>query len=416
MSVNALEGKKYVLIIPDGAADLHRDQEGKSPLGRARIPAMDSLSRLGVCGRLQTLSESLARGSLVATLGLMGWNPHEFHPNGRASAEVLGTHGVALEAGDLAFRMNLVRLEGGVLASYNGDFVKSSRAAPLTEKIINELDGEFPEFELYHNSDFRNTLVVREAQIRPEDLVCIEPHENEGCRVDLDRLVRGKTPSSSSFAGRLNAYLVRVASILGPGCPNALLPWSASKAFQLPSFASHTGFSHKVGVIGAMDFLHGIAIAGGMDFFPEGSGRPDTNFEAKGSRVLELLRSGYGLIVCHINAPDEASHMGDLALKIRSLEAIDQFVVRPVLEYFDTRSEELGGVAVLPDHYTNVFPGINGDLRTDAHSLDPVPFALWDGREKDRVSEFCEESAGLGRYGRQPIASSAFMALLTGSC
>lgn len=407
--------KKYVLIIPDGAADLHRDRDGKSPLESARIPAMDSLSSLGVSGRIQTLSESLARGSLVATLGLLGWNPHEFHPRGRASAEVLGTHGIALELGDLAFRMNLVHLEGSVLASYNGDYVKSGRAAPLIERIISELGGEFPEFELYHNSDFRNTLVVRGAHVKPDDLVCIEPHENEGRRIDLDRLIKGKTPSSRSFAGRLNDYLVRVAGILGPGCPNALLPWSASRAFRLPSFASHTGFSRKAGVIGAMDFLHGMAIAGGMDFFHEGSGRPDTDYEAKGSRVLELLRSGYGLIVCHINAPDEASHMGDLALKIRSLEAIDEFVVQPILEYFDARTEELGGVAVLPDHYTNVFPCLNGDTRADAHSLEPVPFALWDGVERDQVSEFSEESAEQGKYGQRPIRSSAFMGLLTGS-
>ena len=153
-----------------------------------------------------------------------------------------------------------------------------------------------------------------------------------------------------------------------------------------------------------------------MDFFHEGTGRPDTDFAAKGSRLLELLQSDYGLIVCHINAPDEASHMGDLQLKIRSIEAIDEFVVRPVLEYFDTRKDELGGVAILPDHYTNVFPGTTGDIRTDAHSLDPVPFALWDGRESDRVSKFCEDSVGQGRHGKQPLASSAFMGLLTGSC
>ncbi len=107
--------------------------------------------------------------------------------------------------------------------------------------------------------------------------------------------------------------------------------------------------------------------------------------------------------------------MGDLALKIRSLEAIDEFVVRPVLEYFDARSQELGGVAVLPDHYTNVFPCLNGDTRADAHSLEPVPFALWDGAETDHVSDFCEESAERGKYGQTPIRSSAFMGLLTGS-
>ena len=73
---------------------------------------------------------------------------------------------------------------------------------------------------------------------------------------------------------------------------------------------------------------------------------------------VELLQKGFGFVVCHINGPDEASHMRDVEAKIRSLEAIDRHIVGPVAEYFRERPEELGGVMVVPDHYTNVQPVI----------------------------------------------------------
>lgn len=412
--MHKLSNKKYVLIIPDGAGDLYLDPEGKSPFALAHIPYIDQIARFGTCGRMQTLFSSLPRGSLVAQLGMLGWNPFQYYPQGRASAEVLATHGISLDEKDIAFRANFVRMDGSLLTSYNADYIKSDRAAPLVEKINADLKAQFPEFELYHNSDFRNTLIVRGANVSAKQLICLEPHENIGCQFDMAKLIGGKDSQGKLFAERINKYLLQVTNLLHFEAANAIFPWSASEAFQLPSFSENTGFTDKVGVIGAMDFLRGIAIAGSMDFFPVGTGCPNTNFQAKANQVIELLKNDYGLIICHINATDEASHMGNLDLKISSLEAIDQFIVQPIVRYFHEYLYELGGVMVVPDHYTNVFSHQNGGKRVNAHSLDPVPFAIWNGIDNDSVEEFTEESMVQGRYGKEPISSLSLIELLTG--
>lgn len=401
---------KFVLIVADGAADLAR-HEGLSPLTAARKAYTDFVVREGVCGLMQTLYADLPRGSIVAQLGMLGWDPRLYFPHGRASCELLALDGVHLEPGDLALRANLVRMDGRRLASYNADYILSHQAIGLVKAIRSETRDRFPAFELYHNSDFRNTLVVRGAGIDPRSLIGPEPHEIEGIDVDLHRLMHGTDAKSSALADSINQYVGYVREVLSEEVANMLFPWSPSSALMLPSFADHTGFRQKAAIIGAMDFLHGIAKAGGLDFVKVGNGRPDTDYRGKGAKVIELLSQGFTFVVCHINGPDEASHMGDRELKIQCLEQIDRHVVGPVVEYFLHRPEELGGVMILPDHYTN-HACQNGKSRWEAHSLDPVPFALWNGRERDQVELFGEETVYAGRYGSHPVSHLELLRIL----
>jgi 2,3-bisphosphoglycerate-independent phosphoglycerate mutase len=399
---------QHVIFVPDGAADRSRAQ-GCSPLAGARIPYCDFLAREGVVGRMQTLYPDLPKESMVAQLGMLGWDPRRFYPHGRASCELLALGQPPLGARDLAFRANLVSVAGGRLASYSADLIASAAAAPLAGLIAGELRPEFPDFELRHHADFRNTLVVRDAGVEPRLLACPEPHENQGMEVAFDRLVSGRDGSSSRLAARLNRYLVRAAEILAGQRANAIWPWSPSRAFALPPFAAVTGCRGRVAIVGFMDFLAGIALAGGIEFVRAGNGRPDTDYAGKGARVIELLEAGCELVFCHVNGPDEASHLGDRALKVASLEAFDRFTVGPVVEWFKRRPERLGGVAVAPDHYTNHAPSGG---RADAHSLDPVPFAIWNGCDRDAVDAFDEDSARLGRFGCLPIRHLELLGLL----
>ena len=124
-----MEGPKqqFVLVIPDGAADTYRDN-GRSPFALADIRYMDQLAREGVCGLVQTLYDDLPKESIVAQMGMLCWDPHLYYPRGRASCELLALEGVQLNEGDIAFRANLVRMEGNVLASYNADYIYSAPA------------------------------------------------------------------------------------------------------------------------------------------------------------------------------------------------------------------------------------------------------------------------------------------------
>ncbi|HEX8179966.1 MAG TPA: hypothetical protein VF525_10525, partial [Pyrinomonadaceae bacterium] len=101
-----LRKKKHVLIIPDGGGDTARF-DGRSPLALAETPYTDFMARAGVSGRMQTLYADLPKESIVAQLGMFGWDPREYYPDGRASCELLALEGIRLEEGDLAFRANL---------------------------------------------------------------------------------------------------------------------------------------------------------------------------------------------------------------------------------------------------------------------------------------------------------------------
>jgi len=403
--------QRHVLIIPDGAGDHHRE-DGASPLARADIPHMDFLARQGVNGLMRTLYQGLPRESLVAQLGMLGWDPLVHYPGGRASCEFLALENSFLDESDIAFRANMVHVDGdGRLVSYNADFIHSQRSRPLVEMLNDELRLDFPDFELYHNSDFRNTLVLRGAWVPASDVGGPLPHESHGEPVDPANLITGRGPRAEALARRMNRYLARAAELLTGREANMLYPWSPSRAFFLPPFAEVSGFTGRAGVVANMDFLHGIARAGGLEFFKIGTGRPDTDYAAKGRMTVDLLKRGYELVVCHVNAPDEAAHMSDVDLKIRTLEEVDRHVVGPVVRYFQEHPEELGGVFLAPDHYTNVVP-VDADLqRIDVHSIDPVPFALWNGKERDGVEVFQEDAARGGAY-PDPVSHLELLDLL----
>lgn len=404
--------RQFVLIVLDGAGDVERVY-GRSPLGIARTPGLDFLAREGVSGLMQTLYEDLPKESIVAQLGMLGWEPHRYYPHGRSSFELLAARGKHLEEGDIAFRANLVRMQGDRLESYNAGLIQTELAVPLVDRINEAMTGEFPDFALYHNSDFRNSLVVRGAGIDPRQLICPEPHEHEGCEFDLSRLIQYRDPMAAPLAERCNLYLSRVRHLFpADSAANMLWPWSPSIAARLPPFAENTGFPGRAAVIGFMDFLEGIALAGGMEFFKLGNGRVDTDYEGKGLKTLELLLSGYEFVFCHVNAPDEAAHMGQLDLKIQSIEEIDRNIVQPVLGYFLSHPERLGGVMALPDHYTNSSPEWRRNTRSQAHSLHPVPIALWNGRDRDAARYYGEdEAAAHGTY-TEPVNHLALLSLL----
>jgi 2,3-bisphosphoglycerate-independent phosphoglycerate mutase len=400
--------KQYVLVIPDGAGDTDR-AAGRSPLGAAAIPCWDGLAAEGICGLMQTLHPDLPRGSIVAQLGMLGWDPHRYSGHGRAVWELLALSDVQLGPQDLVFRANLVRMAERRLISYNAGFILSAAARPLVDRITAELGGEFPEFELHHNCDFRNSLVMRRAGVDPAQLVCPEPHDHEGAEFEVSRLIAGKEAASAAVAARLNRYLERVAEVLAGEPADMIFPWSASRAFTLPSFRENTGFAARPAIVGCMDFLQGIARVGGIEFCKVGNGRPDTDYAGKGAKVLELLAAGCSFVVCHVNSPDEAAHMHDRELKIRCLEAIDRHILGPLVEHFRVHPERLGGLMVVPDHYTNL---MLGPVRAEAHSLHPVPFVLWNGRDRDEVSRFDEDSVRDGWFGATPVSHLDLLSIL----
>jgi 2,3-bisphosphoglycerate-independent phosphoglycerate mutase len=91
----------------------------------------------------------------------------------------------------------------------------------------------------------------------------------------------------------------------------------------------------------------------------------DTDYRATGRRAIELVER-YDTVYVHIDAPDEASHLGDAEAKCDALSRIDAEIVGPLMEHMQRTCSEWR-VTVVPDHYTLV--------STMAHDDRPVPFA-----------------------------------------
>ena len=145
-------------------------------------------------------------------------------------------------------------------------------------------------------------------------------------------------------------------------------------------------------VISAVDLIKGIGVYAGLHSIDvEGAtGLYDTNYEGKARAAIEALRHE-DFVFLHLEASDEAGHDGDPALKVRTIEYLNDRIVRPVLNEIGSWKEEVS-VAVLPDHPTPCA------IRT--HTARPVPFTIYrTGGEGDGVTKFDEESAKEGSYG-----------------
>jgi 2,3-bisphosphoglycerate-independent phosphoglycerate mutase len=122
-------------------------------------------------------------------------------------------------------------------------------------------------------------------------------------------------------------------------------------------------------VVAATDLVHGAGLLAGLRRItvPGATGFLDTDFRAKAEYGLRALDAGDFLLV-HVEAPDEAGHMGDAQRKIETIERFDEEIVGPVLAAL----RQTGGewrVLVMPGHATACA------LRT--HTAEPVPFTVY---------------------------------------
>ena len=124
-------------------------------------------------------------------------------------------------------------------------------------------------------------------------------------------------------------------------------------------------------MISAVDLLKGIAVGSGMtNISVEGAdGTLETNYEGKAQAAVEALtRDGYDFAYVHVEAPDEMGHQGSIERKIRSIEYLDQRVIRLVKGGLDASGVEYR-MLVMPDH-PDPHP------RSDPHIRPGTVFAL----------------------------------------
>jgi 2,3-bisphosphoglycerate-independent phosphoglycerate mutase len=319
-------------------------------------------------------------------MAVLGVDPGT-HAVGRAALEAAG-RGVELADDEIAFRMNLVTIRGGVMADYSAGGITSEEARPLVQAVASALEGE--RVKVHLGVGYRHLAVV--GGLAPEELDelaavrCTPPHDIQGQPEADHRPLGDGADSLTALMASANAALASAAK--GDRSANAVWFWGQGRRATLPSLAERFGTSGAV--ISAVDLVRGIGRSMGMDVIEvEGAtGDLETNYAGKGEAAARALEE-YDIVLVHVEAPDEASHRGDADGKRRASESVDRDVVSRVRRKAAALSGEgkAARVLVLPDHLTPL------SIRTHAHGA--VPFALaGPGVEPDDASAMNERAAG----------------------
>ncbi len=382
---------KYLIILGDGMADWPCEALGnKTPLAYAAIPNMDRIAREGRSGMLKTVKEGFEPGSDIANLSVLGYDPALYY-TGRGPLEAVSM-GVDLRPDDIAYRCNLVTVTDGVMRDFSAGHISSEEGAAL----LSSLDAALPDVSLYPGVSYRNLLVVpggAGAETTP-------PHDI------VDEDIAGHLPSGGDAS--LLEECVRVSREVFADHPvnqkriadgkvpaTQIWPWSGGKKPQLPSFEERYGV--RGAMISAVDLLNGIARCAGMYVItvPGATGYLDTDYMAKARYAVAALETA-DLVYMHVEAPDEAGHLGSAEEKVRAIERLDE-AVGYILDHMD------GVIALLPDHPT--------PLALKTHTSDPVPFAVT-GLGTDDVDSYSENAAEKGSFGLMDALD--FILMLTG--
>ncbi len=362
---------KYIVILGDGMSDEPVEQlGGKTPLEAAVTPAMDELAASSEIGLLHTIPEGMKPGSDTANLAVMGYDPKKYY-TGRSPLEALSI-GVPMEETDVAFRCNIVTLsenepyEEKTIIDHSSDEISTEDAAVLLDAVRAELEDE--NYQFYVGTSYRHCLIWKNGSVVPLSAPHDHLGEIAGPYLPEDETLCRMQKRSYEILSQHPINLARKEKGLNPA--NSLWFWGAGTRPMLSSFEELYG---KKGVmISAVDLLKGIAVGAGMRniIVPGANGGLNTNYEGKAQAAVDaLLKEGADFAYIHLEAPDEMGHQGSLERKIKSIENLDQRIVRIVKEQMDASGEPYR-MLILPDHPT--------PLRIRTHSSEPVPYLLYD--------------------------------------
>ncbi len=385
---------KYVIVVGDGMADYPiKELRGKTPLQAADKPNMDWIASHGKNGLLRTIPKKTEPGSDIAIMSILGYDPKKYH-SGRGPLEAAGID-VKLEKDDLAFRCNLITEESGVIADYSAGHITTEEAQELMGAVKKNY-GRLGDF--YVGISYRHLFVMRDAPRGAGKLKTIPPHDIVGETVS-DHLIK---PKNNETAKILNEMTLKSKQILtshptnaarvkaGRKPANMIWLWGQGKRPRIKTLTEKYGL--KGAIVSAVNVIKGIGVYAGMSKIevPGATGYFDTNYENKAKYALKALKT-HDLVLVHVEAPDEAGHMGDLGRKIEAIENIDSRLLGKIMDGLKGEYGEYV-ISIMPDHPT--------PIKVRSHTPEPVPVAIYSTRnERDAVKSFDEASAKRGALG-----------------
>ncbi len=372
---------RYVVILGDGMADLPINSLGdKTPLQVADKPYMDKFAKIGIMGQIKTVYDGLSPGSDVANLCVMGFDTSKNY-SGRSPLEAASI-GVSLCDTDITYRANLVTLSGEedykdkTMVDYSAGEITSSEAKELIEAVQKALGNE--SYSFYAGVSYRHLLLRKDMKKAGK---LIPPHDISGKKigeyVPQDEIIYDFMVKSYEILKDHPVNKKRISEGKNPA--NSIWVWGEGTKPQLENYKEKFGISGSV--ISAVDLIKGIAILSGLKSIDvEGAtGTVHTNFEGKAKAAIEALKNGDEFLYIHLEAADESGHQGSIEDKIKSIELIDEKIIKPIYEYLIETQEEFR-LLVLPDHPTPI------ELKT--HTREPVPFVLIKDTDKEIKNNF----------------------------
>jgi 2,3-bisphosphoglycerate-independent phosphoglycerate mutase len=387
---------KYLIILGDGMADEPIPSLGnKTILQAAKTPTMDKLAKMGRNGLLATVPEGFHPGSEIANLTVMGYDVAKVF-EGRGSLEA-ASMGVDIEPDEMAMRCNIICIQDDKIKNHSAGHISNEEAYQLIEYLNETLGNEDVRF--FPGVSYRHLLKIKHGN---KHVLCTPPHDVPGTPYK-DVLVKAACPEAESTAKLLNELILKSMEILpehpvnkkrvaeGKDPANSIWPWSAGYKPNMKTLMQLYGLKNGA-VISAVDLIKGIGVYAGLKSIEvEGAtGLYDTNYEGKAQAAIDALKEN-DFVYLHIEASDEAGHEGNVELKLKTVEYLENRVVKPIFEEVSKWTEPVT-IAILPDHPT--------PCRLKTHISAPIPFLIYyPGIEADEVQQYDEESAKKGIYG-----------------
>ena len=338
---------KHLIILGDGMSD-HPIAYlgGKTPLQYASTPSFDRLASAGRCGTLVTIPEGFSPGSEVANTSILGYDLNEVY-EGRGPLEAASI-GYEMEPDDMAMRCNIITLgQQGEITNHHGGHLTTEEGAELIKYLDSHLGSERVKF--IPGIQYRHLLVIKGAN---KHIKCAPPHDHpeEQWR---DLLIKPVTEtaadasrmSSAETAGLINDLILRSQKLLaehpinirrkaeGRPTANSIWPWSPGYRPKMQTLHQMYPSIKSGAVISAVDLIRGIGHYAGLRtiVIPGMTGLADTNYEGKAKAAVDALRTD-DFVFLHVEATDEAGHDGNIDLKIRAIEYLDNRIVGPVMD------------------------------------------------------------------------------------
>ena len=406
---------KHIIILGDGMAD-HAIGKlgGKTPLQYADKPMMDFLARNGCCGRLITVPEGFPPGSEVANTAILGYDLNKVY-EGRGPLEAASI-GYDMKPDDFAIRCNIITLEDGKIITHNGGNLQTKDASVLIDYLNDTLAAPINQEEgcervrFVCGIQYRHLLVIKGGS---KQITCFPPHDHPG--EEWEKLLpiaeenSGGTGGNTELSPQKTAELLRKLILLSQELlakhpynqdkakknerqANSIWPWSGGYRPSMQTLMEQYPQIKTGTVISAVDLIQGIGKYAGLKIVkvPGATGLANTNYEGKAQAAIDALKTD-DFVFVHVEATDEAGHDGDLELKLRAINYLDQRLIRPIYEATLNMAEPVR-IAVLPDHPTPV------ELRI--HVNEPIPFLIYQhGMKPDDVMQYDEVSCVNGKFG-----------------